>query len=191
MKFKVSVRYRDMEVVEYVREVLDLFDTRPLSEFKIRTGTMLAAYPQGWGICRHPSFDIPSFRISCSIKGTDEDFPLGRVHGKWHYHHDTLRHAHVAENLQEVIAWISGHELFHYLALTKQVRADGFNERMADMVGYEWLHSYREGVAPVELADHLTGIRDYGRMGAYVPIAHALQLAPHRVPYTGMPEIKE
>lgn len=201
MRFKVSplVAHKYSDAVECIREILDLFDTHHLSEFKIRY-TNRSVMPGSYGNCKYPGYRIPSYRISCSVKGTDRDFPAGpykhaaKRTGGWSYHHGTLRQEHVAASMSEIIMFITGHELYHFLAHSRQIVARERDETNADLLGYEFMYSWREGIEPVELAMVVAEIEEDSFDSPYRrdrTIASALSLAPNRIPYTGMPEIGE
>ncbi len=167
MNYKVDRAFRGLSAVEFTREFLDLFDTRELTEFKFRRPASSRATGI-WGNCKPPfcpNMNHRTFRISCSQFGGDENFPKtfvgrGRLAG-------TIRPEYVAESVNELLAWVAGHEIFHFLAqptrviwghpnATGQIGGRVDSERGADLMGYEFLYAIREGRDPIEVADAIS-----------------------------------
>lgn len=186
MKFRVAEQFRGLSAVEFTREFLDLFDTTQLSEFKFRKSQVSGGRYKGiHGNCKppgYPNWNATTFRISCSVSGTDEDFPK-RKFFPWESpskHAGTVRPEYVAESVNELLAWVAGHELFHYLGqpryphakgypgCTAQVPGDYRSEPLADKAGYEFLYAIRESREPVEVAAALlTGDEAFVALSRY------------------------
>lgn len=160
MRFKIDPEFEG-PAVEFVKTFLDLFDTRDLREFKIRRSQASGGTYKGiHGNCKppgYPNITHQMYRISCSVSGTDADFPF-KYRGRG-LHAGTLRPEYVAENIQELIAWVAGHELYHFLGqpefrhpATGQIPGRMSSERSADVMGYEFMYAVREGRDPVEVA---------------------------------------
>lgn len=180
-RIAVDREFADRAAIRLLTEVLDLFDTTRLGEFKVRkSGANGGRYIGLHGNCKYPDPFSPEgskkkqYRISCSFNGTDDDFPKpGFVR-----HAGTVRAEYVASSADEALAWVCGHELFHFLGErcsewwesgTGQVRGMTSSEREADKMGYEFLYAIREGRSAVELAAAMIGDEP--------------RVAEHRYPY--------
>ncbi len=195
--WKIEPVYREMSSMKFVQEVASLFDLRRLREFKVRTSDSMGVGIHG--NCKPPGYPKLTarnrdFRISCSIASTafhrEWPRPLHMLaHGT---HAGTVRVEAVAESVNELVAFVAGHELFHFLgqatfregtyqmheAMAGYPLTDGTNqipgriasERRADQMGYEFLYAVREDRDPVEVAAAI--LDDEGL------------IAPQRYPYT-------
>jgi hypothetical protein len=199
MQYKVDPKIQKLcdEGVKYIAEFLDLVDTRKLYEFKIRQSDSARAIPCAYGNCKSPrrssilgggSGQTAGFRISVSLKGSDDDFPWAP--GSWGRrgylrHAGEIHHGHVGTTLAEQMVFVSGHEFLHYAALSGLCPVRYSQEYNADRFGYDMMHSFREGVDPVFLAEHFdTNIcHDPGHYAHQVPT----RIAHQRAPYAALP----
>lgn len=194
-KWKVGSAFEGMSAVRFAREFMDLFDDTRLGEVKIRVSDS-----RGLGIhgnCKPPGYPQltprnDKFRISCSIARTafNETWPLPLSRLGLANHAGTARVERVAESVNELVAFVLGHELYHYLGHktreisgfwqamvpyelsngTGQIPGRSDSERRADLMGYEFLYAVREDREPLEVAYAL--MMDEGLV------------APKRFPYT-------
>ena len=163
----------------WCEEYLDLYDLSKLSRLTVRNGSKRQAAPPGiWGTCYYPTQKIPTYRITCSLKGpypavthtrksplyayedgTYPPVPDGLVRGQEFI---SRRGRNVRrwirlygetrlETLDEAIVWIIAHESYHYLRRTRQV--PGRNAEIeADRFSDEALEHFRDGSSPRRFA---------------------------------------
>ncbi len=134
----------------------------------VRIGSGRGKYQGVYGRCWLPTRERPTFRISCQVpgpfpceivirkpplypreNGTFPKAPPGcrrtvrcfdaRTGRQWYRVVGRTR----LETLDEAIVWIVGHEAFHYLKGTKQIRGRD-NEIEADRLADEQLRRFRE-----------------------------------------------
>ncbi len=148
MKFVVEQRFADSPAIPFIHSLVTKFDVSKLHEFKIRTGTGQRSTVGIHGNCKYPNRSATSgarskYRISCSIKGKDADYPKN---GRPMMHAGTIRPEYIYESVAEMLVWVSAHEMYHYLSATKQIKGDPKSERNADKMANACVTLYKEGM---------------------------------------------
>ncbi len=127
-----------------------------------------------WGTCYHPTRKIPSYRITCSIKGpfpaitytrksplyafedgTYPPVPYGLQKGQEFVSRRNgkvrrwirLYGRTALDTLDEAVVWIVTHEAYHFLRKTRQIPGKNV-EIDADRFSDEALEHYRSGWSP-------------------------------------------
>ena len=173
--WRVDVHFAGGAGLEWCEELLDGYDLSKLSRLTVRDGSGRKGAPAGvWGTCYYPNRKIPTYRITCSIKGpfpavfntrksllyANEDgsyppVPYGLVTGQEFASTRggrTRRWFRLYSETElatadEAVVWIFGHEAYHYLRRTRQV--PGRNAEIeADRFSDEALDHFREGWSP-------------------------------------------
>ena len=161
----VEPELRTYESVEWCRLWLEAFNLSSLDWVRIDNGR--GQYEGVYGRCWFPD-DGKGFRISCQVPGP---FPMKQkiylkpvyrqADGSWepkpkgarvaqHWEADggrewltIYRHIRI-DNQEEAIVWILGHEAFHFLRKTRQIRGRNV-EWQADVYGGELMERWRSG----------------------------------------------
>ena len=147
-----------LDAMDFIRDMLNQYDLNMLSEIK---WTYYPNYdyrhpvPNAHGNAKPPYPFAKTrkakntYRISNMIRGKSEDLPwsrkdyptmkkMPRKYGRIH------TPGELYNNLEELMAFIMGHEAYHYLAWTKQIPDNVYDERKANAMGDEWVGLYRE-----------------------------------------------
>lgn len=86
-------------------------------------------------------------RLNLIIRGWDEDLPsnhhmiqgrMPRKYGYWKWP------ATFCNSVAEMMVWVTGHEMYHYLAEKGQLQGRAIDEVRANQTGNQWLEEYRE-----------------------------------------------
>jgi len=174
--WRVEEVFEGSEGLSWCRELLDGYDLGALSRLTVRDGSGRKVAPGVWGTCYYPNprRGIPTYRITCSIKGpfpavaltrksplyaredgTYPPFPYGLVAGQEFLSRRggkvrrwiRLYGRTPLNTVHEAIVWILAHESYHYLRRTRQV--PGRNAEIeADHFSDEALAHFREGRSP-------------------------------------------
>lgn len=138
MVIRFDRKYKDLPGLDFLREVLATVNTRELREFKIIEGkSKQVAYPQIWGDCKSKTRKIPQHRISVRIGAEEGDFPVPNARYPRGKYGGGIRPEAKYENLDDVFVYVCMHEMYHYLAWTKQINGDHRDERAAIRFGYQ------------------------------------------------------
>jgi hypothetical protein len=177
--WRVDQHFDGCPGLAWCEEYLDHYDLSKLSRLTVRDGSGRERAPAGvWGTCYYPTQKIPSYRITCSIKGpfpatthtrksplypgedgTYPPIPYGLVRGQEFVstrNGTTRRWIRLygqtrLETLDEAIVWIVAHEAFHFLRKTRQVPGRNM-EIDADTFSDEALEHFREDWSPRQYA---------------------------------------
>lgn len=177
--WRVDALYDGLPGLAWCEEYLDLYDLSKLSRLTVRDGSGRENAPPGvWGTCYYPTRKLPSYRLTCSIKGpfpavthtrksplyADEDgsyppVPAGMVRGQEFVstrNGTTRRWVRLygetrLEALDEALVWIIAHEAFHFLRRTRQIPGRNM-EIDADQFSDDALEHYRSGWSPHRFA---------------------------------------
>lgn len=151
MKISVASEYANhkgiRDGIEYIKRVCKKYDTSRLHNISIKASRAKNAVPGVYGNHRHKPLNSDyGCRISLIIKGSDSDFPEtrtkfkrhGQKYGYW------LRPEAEYDNLAPIFVWTAMHELYHFLAYTKQLKGNFENEvtacKFAEAMTVLYLH---------------------------------------------------
>jgi len=140
------------QVVSFIQDQLSPFETENIEWFKLLPLRRHVPYRgecsgPGWLRSRH----IKRYRLRCSINPHlswpyEEEFHIRRVrnlvvNGRRRRY---LRELAIFENAHELLVWLAGHEVYHFLTMSKQVRGQAGYEAKANRYGFEWLSAWRD-----------------------------------------------
>ncbi len=162
------------EGLAWCEELMSGYDLDKLSRLTVRYGAKKQGPPGVWGTCYHPTRKIPSYRITCSIKGPFPAFTYTRKSPLYAFEdgtypptpHGLRRGVEVVSRrngkvrrwvrlygqtelatLDEAIVWIVAHESYHFLRKTRQI--PGRNVEIdADRFSDDALEHFRSGWSP-------------------------------------------
>lgn len=140
----------------FLRQTLNKYNLNQLSEIKLRhVGyTSSRPFPNCYGNTKRP-FPLAktekarnTYRISASIRGYDNDMPyegFAKHVVKMPRKYKWSKPAGMRYNsIEELMVFIIGHEIYHYLCWTKQLSTSVDDEVRADEMGDAWVKEYRE-----------------------------------------------
>jgi len=143
------------ECVAFLRGRLARFDFRHLEYFRLYDRINASVTVGVWGRCKYPNRKKKlGYRIRCCVSITRSEFPypakwavgtrqLDAKNWEWVWREDQLR------TLEEAVAWIAGHEAFHWLRHSRQIPGRN-HETQANRAGFAWLDEWREIAASSE-----------------------------------------
>ncbi len=167
-------RFEGSEGLDWCEELLSGYDLEKLSRLTVRYGEKKQGPAGVWGTCYHPTKKLPSYRITCSLKGPFPAFtytrrsplyanedgtypttPYGLKRGQEFVSRRNgktrrwirLYGTTALDSEDEAIVWIVAHEAYHYLRRTRQI--PGRNVEIdADRFSDEALDHFRSGWSP-------------------------------------------
>jgi hypothetical protein len=146
-----------LDGMQFVRDILGKYDLSMLSEIKVRHLDYEPRHPvpDAHGNAKRPRKRAKTrkaretYRISLSIRGYDKDLPwdikdypkIKKLSSKYGL---PAYPGQIYSSLDEMLVFIAGHELYHFLGWTKQLDSDPLNERAADEMGQVWVEMFKE-----------------------------------------------
>ena len=139
----------------FVREYLRQYDLRELSRIRIlhESYTVHKWYPGVWGNCKPPD---PfwgkthntrfTYRMEIKIRGEEKDlpFPPGFLKRLPRRYGGGRAWVELFDNLDDLLVWVTGHEMYHFLCWTRQLDGDVANEIQANALGRAWVAEFQD-----------------------------------------------
>lgn len=144
--------------IRFIREKLNDYDLSKLSEIKFahKPYDSRKNFSNVWGDCKYPWILGKTdkvkytYRISARVRGEDDgcrwkysDFPRVRRQNR-RYGFNGMYPGQIYNTIAELMVFIIGHEIYHYLCNTEQLPHSDRDEKRADTMGDDWVKKYRE-----------------------------------------------